>query len=85
MSDEEYFDRREEREDEVRPVELLVHHGRREEVAEHDHEDDARDQVDQDLEPEQVVHLVGQRVQVGVDAPQDVQLCNKKKEEMVSC
>ena len=74
VPNQEYFDCREEAEDEVRPVELLVHHGRGEEVAEHDDEDDAGDQVDQDLEAEQVVHLQGQGVQVCVDPAENVQL-----------
>ena len=49
VADEENPDGRQEAEDEDGPVELLVEHRGREEVAEHDDEDDARDHVHQDL------------------------------------
>lgn len=61
-------DCRQDEEDEVRPVELLVQHGGREEVAEHDDRNHAGDQVHQDLEPQQVVCLMGQGCQIGVDS-----------------
>lgn len=74
MSNEEYADGGQDGEDEVGPVELLVEHGGREEVAKHDDVDDAGDEVHEDLEPEQVVDLVGKGRQVRVDAAEDVQL-----------
>ena len=49
MPDEENPDCGQDEENEVRPVELLIEHGGREEVAEHHHKDDARNHVDQNL------------------------------------
>jgi hypothetical protein len=74
MSYQEDPDGRQDAENEVRPVELLVEHGSREEVSEHNDEDDTGNDVDQDLESQKVIDLVGQRSQVGVDSPQNVQL-----------
>jgi len=49
MPDEENPDCGQDEENEVRPVELLIKHGGRKEVAEHHHKDDARNHVDQNL------------------------------------
>ena len=57
VSDEENPDGRQDAEDEVRPVELLVEHGGWEEVAKHHHEDHARDHVDQNLEIENICKI----------------------------
>ena len=74
VSDEEQPDGGQDGEDEVGPVELVPEARAGEEVAEHDEVDDGGDDVQEDLEAEQVVHLAAQAVQVRVDAAHDVQL-----------
>ena len=74
VSDEEQPDGGQDGEDEVGPVELVPEARAGEEVAEHDEVDDGGDDVEEDLEAEQVVHLAAQAVQVRVDAAHDVQL-----------
>jgi len=44
------------------------------EVTEHNREDDAGDEVDEDLETQQVVHLLRQCVQIGMNSTQNIQL-----------
>ena len=83
MSNQEDPDSGQDAEDKVGPVELLIKHGGREEVSEHDDEDDAGDDVDQDLESQKVIDLISQRSQVGVDSSQNVQLNQKQMEYLM--
>lgn len=74
MSNEENLDCRQDKENQIRPIELLVNQSCGKEVSEHDDEDDAGDDVHQDLESHQVVAFVGKGVQIGVDSAKDVKL-----------
>lgn len=58
----------------IGPIELLIDHRGREEVAEHDHENDAGDYLNQNLESQKVIRLMGQGVQIGVNSSQNIQL-----------
>ena len=58
----------------IGPIEFIIDHRGREKVAEHDHEDDAGDDLDQNLESQKMIRLMSQGVQIGVNSSQNVQL-----------
>ena len=48
-----------------------------EEISKHDHHDSTGDEVDQELKPDQFVHLLSDGVQVSMDPTQNVKLLQK--------
>ena len=51
-----------------------------EEISKHDHHDSSGDEVDQELKPDQFVHLLSDGVQVSMDSTQNVKLLKKCKQ-----
>jgi len=74
VPDQEDLDGRENDDDEERPVEPAAVGGAGQVEAEHDEDDEAGDDVDQHLEPQKVVDLLPDIVEVAVDAAEDVKL-----------
>ena len=74
VADQEDPDGWQEEQDEVGPVELVLNHGGREEVAEHDDKNDAGDHMDEHSKAEDVINFRGQGPEVGMQGPQNVQL-----------